>query len=178
MKNLLPIFTAAIAVLAVSCSGLEDNGDRPNEPIEDPVTAYEIGFYVSLGQAWYDCFDVNVSYTDENGVQQNLTINENSKYEGRFTADRLADSYTYTIVAEPKDPATVNGNPPFVLDRDVTCTIYSITESGEKTLSATRNSSSTLTAQTEEQMNGYISESHQIFSVTWTREELTGESAE
>jgi hypothetical protein len=170
-RNIL--WKAFVAVLAMmmcvsftACGG-DDDDDDPVDP--NAVAKVEVGYTVTLSQAWYDYFDITVTYTGVDGSENTQTITENFTYKKSIEVGKALDVAAIQVVANPKSsyPA-INDNDKYELKDQVTVQFYGYNASGSAVSYGNNQNSSTTMEFEADGLKNYLTGSHKISTLQVT----------
>lgn len=106
---------------------------------ENAVAQIEVRYDVSLGEDYYDLWDIEVSYTTPGGREVTEEIEQDWSLTLRMTtADEIPSTYFISVVAKPKNPLpALDADKVYTLSRDCYMKVTSKTEDGKKLLDIT-----------------------------------------
>lgn len=93
-RTLIIMLGMVMSLSLVSCGDDDDN----NEP-ENPKTVayYDANYGIDLKDAWFEFFDVTVSYVNEAGEVKTETIGSNKVLSARIAANKAPDAISFKI---------------------------------------------------------------------------------
>lgn len=150
----------------VSCG---DDDDEPSNPTttENDVT---VSYNVTLSQAYYDYFNITVTYTDINGNEKTETITGDWKYPAQTIKEsKAAKAYSLSVVAKPKssNPEIVEGQ---AYKISHSCSVYVYVTNSDGGVIKTNSDptgSSTMSVGNNNAID-YFTQEHSIFSRSYS----------
>lgn len=171
MKKL--IFSTVLLLIAIlgsvsicSCSSSDDNSDGPSTPT-NKRSKYQVIYNVQLSEAYYQFFDIEMTYTTSKGEEATETITKNKKYELTVDYNSKPSKLACKIMAKPKSTNVPDIVETQTYNMDKSCSaqgiIYFQDGSIDKSYSLYEPSSSTLPV-SGTKMSAFIQKEHLIFS--------------
>lgn len=169
MSMFLTLAVALMMPLTLTSCG-DDNEDEPNRP-DDPNKAeyLNVAVYIDLGDAWYDFFDVSVTFTDVHGKNVTTTIDQDSKYVESVAYATAPTSYDLKIVATPKSPLpSVDDAKTYDFSKAITYSASSENAKHEQISILKSGSNSSTLKMAGTGVSAYASKPHDLINTTWT----------
>ena len=88
------------AAVFTACSKDDDNGSGGG----DQKSVVSIYYEFSLGQAYFDFYDIYCVYTDVNGVVQREKCTSKAYYSKTVEYDKAPNTYEFSVIGIPKSP--------------------------------------------------------------------------
>lgn len=170
--NFMSMFlTLAVALMMpltlTSCGDDDDEPEKPDNP--NKAEYLNVAVYIDLGDAWYDFFDISVTFTYVHGKNVTTSISQDSKYVESVAYATAPTSYDLKIVATPKSPlSSIDDAKTYDFSKAIT---YSATSENAKheqisILKSSSNSSTLKMAGTG--VSAYASKPHDLINPSWT----------
>lgn len=172
MKNMLFKAMAVLVGLAMSVSMVscgDDDNDEPPVP-ENAVAQVEVRYDVSLGEDYYDLWDIEVTYTTPGGREATEEIEQDWSLTLRMnTADEIPSTYSISVVARPKNPLpALDADKVYTLSRDCYMKVTAKTDDGRKLLDITPVSAASSLNVKGDKADAIIKAERTVFSGSYT----------
>lgn len=166
MSALLTLLAVIAAFTFTSCGN-----DDEDEPDPVPTHSEKIGvvYTLTLADAWWDFFDIEVSYTTIYGKPETKTVTKGWVYAASLPYDQASAEYSFTAKATPKvQQPSIDPDATYALDHGYSCTSYALDKNDgvENTLYIS-SPSSKLSARGEK-FTEFAVESHDLAANSWT----------
>ncbi len=170
-KNLLSLTILYVAMIA-GCVSLTACGDDEPEPDPQPtnqVTTVKTDFSVSLSEAWFDYFDIEVTYTAA-ALPTTQTLTTNWDYVANYKAAEAPATFVCTVIAKPKaNMPAIDPDATYLLSVDIQASVLGLKNDGTSDADygyrGSNSSSQTLNASG---MERYIASEHHLLDFTYT----------
>lgn len=113
--------------LMTSCDKVDDILDT-HEPTD--VKSVNVEYSMDLSQSWFEFFDITVTYYDEKGQEQSLTVTEKWEYSFSVKPANAPKNYVFTVVATPKKEHPEIDKPQYILSENIHAKFYAIRYDG------------------------------------------------
>lgn len=113
--------------LMTSCDKVDDILDT-HEPTD--VKSVNVEYSMDLSQTWFDFFDITVTYYDEKGQEQSLTVTEKWEYSFSVKPANAPNNYVFTVVATPKKNHPEVDKPQYIMSENIHAKFYAIRYDG------------------------------------------------
>lgn len=117
MKNSIKF----IAVIVISMATLVGFASCDKDDNSDPlaIKSINVEYTLDLNQTWFDYFDIAVTYFDDKGKQNTLTVTEKWSYKFSVSPKVAPKNYLYTVVATPKNNLPEIVGTQYILSTDI-----------------------------------------------------------
>jgi hypothetical protein len=159
-------------VMSVSLVSCGDDDDDDNNHTTDPVITYNGGvmYKVVLSDDYYKYFDISAVCTDfKTGKDETLTFTKNDSI---LLVDKYTDivkSYNFKVIATPKATApAVEAGKTYTFNDDCALYTYYYDASATTVAPMYKYSAQTRSIVSSEDMPGFISQTWDVFSKSYT----------
>jgi hypothetical protein len=126
----IAIILGMIMTMPLTSCG-EDN-DEPDTPTAETNTYTRVHYVIRMAQTWYDYYDVEVTYTDVEGVSHTETINQDSQYDETVPTSKAGKKFDIDIVAKPKaEIPSINDTVTYSISKNCTMSVYRYADSSK-----------------------------------------------
>ena len=126
-------FLTAIVGFLGAC-GMMSSCDKVDDILEthDPndVKSVNVEYSMDLSQTWFDFYDITVTYYDEKGKEQSLTVTEKWEYSFSVKPDKAPKNYVFSVVATPKKEHPEIDKPQYIMSENIHAKFYAIRYDG------------------------------------------------
>lgn len=96
---------SAISLVGIMSACDDDNGggspSLPDVPSSE-VVSYNVEYDVDLSDAYYEMYDITLTYTDADGLVKSRALTADFDYEFDVPVARVADRYVFNVVGKVK----------------------------------------------------------------------------
>ncbi len=134
VKKMSAMLTALAVVFAICLTSCGDDNDEP-EPAPGATHPAKIGvaYSLELGDAWWDFFDIEVSYTTPDGQLQTRTVHKGWVYAASTKYEIAAREFKFSAKATPKaSQPQIDPNATYNLNHAYTFTAYGLKNNDEQ----------------------------------------------
>jgi hypothetical protein len=176
MKQFKFFKTIAIMMGMLMSISLVSCGDDDDEPDNDKTTKTEytqVYYKLNIGSAWYDLFDVELTFTGIDGQVYSGTAYRNSEYNERIASSLAPSSLSIKVVAKPRSEApTITDDVVYDLGKHCAMSVYKYEDGATNILPIyTYSPSIDKTIKGGDTLREYVKKEHVIFSCTYPEEE-------
>jgi len=166
MSALLTVFAMMFAFILTSCG--DDDGPDPDPQPTHPAKI-GVSYTLNLGDAWWDYFDTEVTYTTVEGRNVTATVQKGWRYAASARYDEAASEYQFKAKATPKASlSAIDDDATYNLDREYNFTAFALKDNDtQESVITTAGSSHGLHAPGSK-FPAYAAKSHDLASGSWT----------
>lgn len=106
MPTWLVVSAIALAGVLTACGDDDDDngGGSPSVPVNPStgVVSYNVEYDLDLSDAYYNFYDITLTYTDADGLVKTRELTADFEYEFDVPANKVSDSYVLKVVGTVK----------------------------------------------------------------------------
>ncbi len=168
-KSLLGLAVLWMAVIAGCVSLTACGSDEPEPDPQPKVTTVKTDFSVSLSEAWFDYFDIEVTYT-AGALPTTELLTTDWDYVANYKAAEAPATFVCTVIAKPKaNMPAIDPDATYLLTVDIQASVLGLKDDGTSDADygyrGNNSSSQTLNATG---MERYVAGEHRLLDFTYT----------
>jgi hypothetical protein len=169
LQKILAILLGLMLCISLPSCSRDEGYEEDEGEVVAPIAYLRARYSVQLAQAWYDYYDIEMSYTDLTGAQNTRTITKDTAFDEQVEISLATNTLSFYVVAKPK------ANAPEVSDS----TAYSISHSCKMTVIKLTGSETSLLHEKEAKSSAstggdvfrnQLSKTHTIINTSYTIE--------
>lgn len=167
MSALLTLL-AVIAIFSFTSCGNDDDEDDP-DPVPTHSAKIGVAYKLTLADAWWDFFDIEVSYTTIEGKQETKTVSKGWVYAASLPYDQASAEYSFTAKATPKvQQPSIDPDATYALDHSYSCTSYALDKNDGVESTLYISAPSLKFSARGEKFTEFAAKSHDLAANSWT----------